>query len=139
MNKKVKLFITILLVMVLAGIIAYPKIKPVFASKSKGPAKGGGMIRQSQQILNVSGFIINPTQVSELIVNNGTLKPDEEVELAFETSGKIIKIYFTEGTRVKKGDLLAKINDLPLQAQLQKLQAAEEASSGKRIPAAKSS
>jgi membrane fusion protein (multidrug efflux system) len=60
--------------------------------------------------------------MSELIKSTGIIKPDEEVDLSFETSGKIIKINFTEGTRVKKGDLLAKINDLPLQAQLEKLQ-----------------
>ncbi len=51
------------------------------------------------------------------------MRPDEEVDLSFETSGKIVQINFTEGTRVKKGDLLAKVNDLPLQAQLEKLEA----------------
>jgi membrane fusion protein (multidrug efflux system) len=51
------------------------------------------------------------------------LLPDEEVELSFETSGKVVAIYFQEGTRVKKGELLSKINDKPLQAQLLKLQA----------------
>jgi membrane fusion protein, multidrug efflux system len=78
---------------------------------------------QSRQILNVIGLLINPSQMSELIISTGSLKADEEVDLSFETSGKIIRINFTEGTRVKKGDLLAKINDKPLQAQLQKLQA----------------
>jgi len=34
-----------------------------------------------------------------------------------------VDIFFTEGRRVKKGELLAKINDRPLQAQLLKLQA----------------
>ena len=66
--------------------------------------------------------MVVPTSMSELIYSTGTLKPDEEVDLSFETSGKIVKINFTEGTRVKKGDLLAKINDLPLQAQLDKLE-----------------
>ena len=80
-------------------------------------------MRQVRQILNVSGLVINPTEMNEFINSTGTLRPDEEVELAFETSGKIIEINFTEGTRVKKGQLLAKINDKPLQAQLQKLQA----------------
>jgi len=61
--------------------------------------------------------------VSRSVISSGTLKPDEEVDLAFETSGKIVGINFTEGTRVKKGDLLAKINDKPLQAQLEKLEA----------------
>ena len=47
--------------------------------------------------------------------------PDEEVDLSFETSGKIIEINFEEGSQVKKGQLLAKVNDRPLQAQLQRL------------------
>jgi multidrug efflux pump subunit AcrA (membrane-fusion protein) len=43
------------------------------------------------------------------------------VDLAFESSGKITEINFEEGTFVKKGQLLAKVNDKPLQAQLQRL------------------
>ena len=46
----------------------------------------------------------------------------EEVNLSFETSGKITDIFFKEGTQVSKGDLLAKINDAPLQAELKKLE-----------------
>ena len=125
MKKRFTLITTILLIVVLAGIIFYPKIKPLFASKSNvpgrsGPGGGPGMM-QSRQLLNVSGFLIEPAQMSDPIVSTGTLRPDEEVEMSFETSGKIVGINFTEGPRVKKGDLLAKINDKPLQAQLQKL------------------
>ena len=53
--------------------------------------------------------------------HSGSLLPDEEVDLSFETSGKIIEINFEEGSFVKKGQLLAKVNDRPLQAQLQRL------------------
>ena len=123
MNKKLKLVLTIAIILVIAGIIAYPKVKPLLTAKSKGPGKGNAMMMPSRQILNVSGFLIKPAVVSELSINNGTLKPDEEVDLSFETSGKIVGINFVEGTRVKKGDLLAKINDKPLQAQFQKLEA----------------
>jgi len=70
-----------------------------------------------------SGYVLVPTEMSELLKTVGDLLPDEEVELSFETSGKIVDIFFEEGKRVKKGDLLAKINDRPLQAQLLKLQA----------------
>lgn len=122
MNKKLRLTITILLIIFLAGIVLYPKYKPFLTKKMKGNSIGQEPIRQGQQKLNAIGFIIVPTQMSELINSTGTLRPDEEVDLSFETSGKIVGINFTEGTRVKKGDLLAKINDLPLQAQLQKLQ-----------------
>ncbi|MBR4845466.1 MAG: efflux RND transporter periplasmic adaptor subunit, partial [Bacteroidaceae bacterium] len=43
--------------------------------------------------------------------------------LSFESSGKIIRIDFDEGSHVTKGQLLAKVNDGPLQAQLKKLEA----------------
>lgn len=129
MNKRLRIIITILLILVIAVIIAYPKVMPLLGSmkispspSGKGaPAGPGGGMMQSRQILNVSGFLIRPAQMSEMINSTGTLRPDEEVELSFETSGKIVKINFTEGTRVKKGYLLAKINDRPLQAQLEKL------------------
>ncbi len=129
MNKRLRIIITILLILVIAVIIAYPKVMPLLVSKKTSPpaagkgapaGQGGGMM-QSRQLLNVSGFLIQPTQMSEIINSIATLRPDEEVELSFETSGKIVKINFTEGTRVKKGYLLAKINDKPLQAQLEKL------------------
>jgi len=125
-KKLFRISTTIILILVLLGIIFYPKIKPVFTSDSGSetaqPARSQGMGRGGQPLL-ASGYIIVPTQMNELIYSTGSLIPDEEVELSFETSGKVVGIFFKEGTRVKKGELLAKINDRPLQAQLLKLQA----------------
>ena len=125
MKSRFRIGFTIFTFVFLVAIIAYPKIRPLFTSKLGGDQTAGGpaMRPGGQQILNVSGFLIVPAQLNEMINSSGTLLPDEEVDLSFETSGKIIGINFTEGTRVKKGDLLAKINDRPLQAQLLKLQA----------------
>ena len=123
MNKKLRLIITILLITFLAGIVLYPKYKPFLVNKMKGKGIAGEPLRQAQQKLNAMGYVIIPTHLSELINQSGTLRPDEEVDLTFETSGKIVQINLTEGTRVKKGDLLAKVNDKPLQAQLEKLEA----------------
>jgi membrane fusion protein (multidrug efflux system) len=122
MNKKIRVTITILLILFISGIVLYPKYKPLLAKKITGRGISQEPIRQGQQKLNAMGYLIIPTHLSELINSTGTLRPDEEVDLSFETSGKIVGINFTEGTRVKKGDLLAKINDRPLQAQLAKLQ-----------------
>jgi membrane fusion protein (multidrug efflux system) len=121
MNKKLRVTITILIILLIAGMIFYPKIKPFIVSKMKKEITSGAPMRQTQQKLNASGYVIVPTQLSELVNSTGTLRPDEEVDLSFETSGKIVNINFKEGTRVRKGDLLAKINDRPLQAQLQRL------------------
>jgi membrane fusion protein (multidrug efflux system) len=121
MNKKLKITITVILILFIAGLVFYPKYKPLLIAEF-GPKNVQAPLRQAQQKLNTSGYIIVPTHMSESIVSSGTIRPDEETDLSFETSGKLVGINFVEGTRVKKGDLLAKINDKPLQAQLQKLQ-----------------
>src|SRR5665647_395665 len=123
MNKKLRTTITFLLIIFLARIVLYPKYKPFLVNKMKGKGIAGEPLRQAQQKLNAMGYVIIPTHLSELINQSGTLRPDEEVDLTFETSGKIVQINLTEGTRVRKGDLLAKVNDRPLQAQLEKLEA----------------
>lgn len=138
--KRRRTIITLLLILIVAFIIFLPKLKPVFASKPEGPAAaapgrgpqggGGGAGRQA---LPVSGFLIQPAKLTEMINSNATLRADEEVDLSFETSGKLISINFQEGTRVKKGDLLAKINDKPLQAQLEKLLAQQKLSEAKEF------
>jgi membrane fusion protein (multidrug efflux system) len=133
MKKGLRITVTIIIIVFIAGIILYPKFKPLLASKLKKQVPMGAPLRQQQQKLNASGYIIVPTHMSELINATGTLRPDEEVDLAFETSGKIIKINFIEGTRVKKGELLAKINDRPLQAQLEKLLAQRKLSEEKEF------
>ena len=126
MRKVFKTTITIIIVTLLLGIILYPKFKKSGSTTAQAPtARQGG-----QQRLNATGFLINPVFLSEIIRANGTLLPDEEVDLSFETSGKIVGIYFTEGSRVIKGDLLAKINDQPQQAQLQRLEASLRLSEG---------
>ncbi|MBR2638044.1 MAG: efflux RND transporter periplasmic adaptor subunit [Bacteroidaceae bacterium] len=77
--------------------------------------------KQSRE-LNVKAIITKQTSMSDDFFVSGSIIPDEEVNLTFETSGKITEILFEEGTYVAKGDLLAKINDEPLQAELRKLE-----------------
>lgn len=133
MNRSLKITLIVLIILLIAGTIAYPKLKPFLSSILRKQEAGPGPNRQMQQKLLVSGYIIKPTQMSELIKTSGTLRPDEEVDLAFETSGKIVSINFKEGTRVSKGDLLAKINDKPLQAQLEKLLAQQKLAEAKEF------
>jgi len=76
---------------------------------------------KGKKALNINAVIVRPQVLTDEIPIIGSLIPDEEVNLSFETSGKITEINFEEGTPVKKGQLLAKVNDRPLQAQLQRL------------------
>lgn len=81
------------------------------------------VVTGQKKILNVNGLVLRPQTFTDAISVIGNLLPDEEVDLSFETSGKIVEINFREGTPVRKGDLLAKVNDRPLQAQLSRYEA----------------
>ncbi len=70
--------------------------------------------------LAVSTYEVRPARFSEVISATGTLRADEGVELQAEASGKVIAINFREGSKVRKGDLLLKLNDAPLQAGLER-------------------
>ncbi len=67
--------------------------------------------------LPVSAIVIKPETIAHRVLATGTVLANEEVDLRSEASGKIERIFFSEGSRVKKGDVLLKINDSELQAQ----------------------
>ena len=121
MSKKLRWAIIILIAVRIVGGFVYSQIP-----KTNKDLEAADKIMQSapanRRVLNVNAKVISPQVLTDEIYINGNLVPDEEVNLSFETSGKIIKIYFDEGGYVKKGQLLAKVNDRPLQAQLQKLE-----------------
>ena len=119
MNKYIKWGIVAIIVAVLAvlGIRTFtPKVNDEIKEK---PVETKG--KQSRD-LNVKAVVLSATSISDEFFVSGSIIPDEEVNLSFETSGKITDIFFKEGTQVSKGDLLAKINDAPLQAELKKLE-----------------
>ena len=121
MNKKTKWGIIIL---VGAGIIGggiYSQLPKKNDELTAADKVMSGNKKKGRQILNVNAKVIKPQSLTDEFTTTGVLLPDEEVDLSFETSGKIVEINFEEGTSVKKGQLLAKVNDRQLQAQLQRL------------------
>ncbi len=121
MNKKKKWIITAIILVVFCaalGIYNY--------YSGQGSASEEEIVRTSSRpktTLNVNGIVIRPQALTDGITTVGNLLPDEEVDLSFETSGKIVAINFQEGAAVRKGELLAKVNDRPLQAQLKRYEA----------------
>ncbi len=65
--------------------------------------------------------VIAPRDFDVLVFATGSLVANQEVALTTEASGKIIQLNLQEGERVNKGQLLLKLNDADLQAQLNKL------------------
>lgn len=77
----------------------------------------------------VSMILLKPGEVENKILSTGTLMANEEVELRCEIPGRIRTIFFEEGSSVKEGALLIKIEDQELQAQLKKLLVEEQEAS----------
>lgn len=64
--------------------------------------------------------------ISELITSTGTLEALETVEVGTQVSGIIERIFVDYNSNVKKGQLLAKIDETPLLAQMEQSQASVE-------------
>jgi membrane fusion protein (multidrug efflux system) len=74
----------------------------------------------------VDAVIIKTQPLENKIYTTGTLLANEEVELRPEIAGRVTGVYFAEGSRVKKGQLLIKINDRELKAELEGKRLAEK-------------
>ena len=122
MKKSTKYTLIAAIILLIAGMAFYPMLRKKMAKDDKMPAMQGGGAGGGRSELVVSAAVLKPQTLDDIFRMKGVLLPDEEVDLSFETSGKITRIYFKEGTYVQKGALLAKVNDAPLQAELQKLE-----------------
>ncbi|OGU31855.1 MAG: hypothetical protein A2X67_04645 [Ignavibacteria bacterium GWA2_55_11] len=93
-------------------------------TSSPEPQRGGGGSRPADRgaamRLPVDGIVLQPQVLDNKVYSTGNIMAAEEVELRSEVSGKITQISFREGSHVAKGDLLVKINDSELRAQLQR-------------------
>lgn len=120
MDKRVKWGIVIAIAAGLAGLGIYQ-----FTPHENEELKAANELPKEnrQRTLRVNAQVIKPHLLTDEILVTGRLVPDEEVNLSFEASGKITDIFFTEGMPVKRGELLAKVNDSQLQAQLKRLEA----------------
>jgi membrane fusion protein (multidrug efflux system) len=114
MNKKIKILIIVISSVLVIFLLALPKLN---SGKSNTENNNAG-----NQKLSVTALIINSETLQDIIKSSGSVMANEEVELKSETAGKILNIYFKEGSAVNKGDLLVKINDSELQAQLSRAQ-----------------
>mgnify|MGYP000943561343 FL=1 len=92
MTKSVKCSLTAAIVVFIAALAFYPDIKRKFqGSKDEipmSPSKGGGR----NQVLNVNAEVVKFQTLTDKIMSTGSVIPDEEVNLSFESSGKITSI-----------------------------------------------
>jgi membrane fusion protein, multidrug efflux system len=94
--------------------LAAPKLISSASDAAAGPAANG-----APEAVVVAAYVVSPQPVADVVETTGTLRANEEVELVAEATGRITRVLFDEGSEVRAGQLLVKINDADLQAQRQ--------------------
>ena len=109
---KLKHIIYTLLIVGFGAFIAYR----ITSNKSKnGDSKGK---EGKNKVTTVTGIIIKTQTFDNNLSLSGSIEANEQVEIRSEISGIVEGIYFKEGSNVSKGQLLFKVNDVELRAQL---------------------
>ncbi|MCB9170564.1 MAG: efflux RND transporter periplasmic adaptor subunit [Flavobacteriales bacterium] len=107
----------VLLLLAIVGVAVIIGVNKCGGEKQAQGGPGGPMIAA-----HVYGLVVKPRPLDDRINTTGTLLANNSVEVRNETAGRLVHLGFEEGRRVNKGDLLIKIYDDDLQAQLRKLQ-----------------
>lgn len=109
---KVKYIVISILAIALGGMIIYRITKNKSENEKEGDKKG------KKPPVTVSGVVVKPQDFSNTISLSGSIDANEQIEIHSEVSGIVESISFTEGTQVSKGQVLLKVNDVELRAQL---------------------
>jgi membrane fusion protein (multidrug efflux system) len=108
---KIKTLVYSLLLIGLVGLIGYRITKN---SDAKGPKDK----EKEKQPITVSGTVVHLQTFDNNLALSGSIEANEQVEIRSEVSGIVKNIYFQEGSNVTKGQVLFKVNDIELKAQL---------------------
>jgi membrane fusion protein (multidrug efflux system) len=109
---KVKNLVYALLIIVLGGFIAYR----VVSNKNKNDeSKKFG---DKDTPTTVTGIVVKTATFDNNLSLSGSIEANEQIEIRSEVSGIVEGIYFNEGSFVNKGQVLFKVNDIELKAQL---------------------
>lgn len=109
---KIKTISITLISLALLGLIGY-RITKNSAESEKNDKKG-----DKKPPLTVTAIVVSSKDFSNAISLSGSIEANENVEIRSEVSGIVEKISFSEGTQVSKGQVLLKVNDIELRAQL---------------------
>ena len=115
---------TILIILLVLGA-AYGGYR-LLSGSLRGPASSQAAAtapaRGAAGTLVAEGFRVSGATVTQMISTVGTLVPRESVVLVSELPRRLVSINFEEGAAVAKGDLLFKLDDSDLQADLQAME-----------------
>ncbi len=108
---KLKHIIYTVIILGIGGLIAY-RISSNKESQDKN-AKGPG-----KKETVVSGIVAQKSEFADNLTLSGSLEANEQILVRSEVSGIVEQIFFNEGSQVSQGQVLFKVNDVELRANL---------------------
>jgi len=81
----------------------------------------GMLDKKSKLAVNEKGLVTEKAETVEVVTGSGTIKSSSKFEVTPVVIGKITKVYFKEGDKVKKRDLMFEIDSAGAQANVDKL------------------
>lgn len=112
----IRMIVMLLLVaLVFGGIYGFQQFRNQMIAKA---IRGGGIPPQA-----VSTTVVENSDWQPKVEVIGSLQAAQATDLATEVNGLITQIHFKSGEHAKAGEVLLKLNDAPLKAQLAQLQA----------------
>lgn len=114
---KLKNIVYLILALSFTAAIIYRINKNLKMNAAPGN-KPGGKNGAGMPPTKVNGMVLSSEEFVSSLTVSGSIEANEEVQIRSEVSGLVKGIYFQEGSTVNQGQLLVKINDTELQAQL---------------------
>jgi membrane fusion protein (multidrug efflux system) len=110
--------VTIISIVALLAVVAYIVISPDKQNTTQIQAPAA-----SNKGIAAEVYIVRDTTIQEYLDVLGSLVANEQVQIVSESAKRLVKVNFREGANVTKGQLLFKLDDADLKAQLKKLHA----------------
>lgn len=116
---KIKHLVYAILILGIGGMIAYRVANNKKAESENGKGQG------NKKPAKVNGIVVQPQNFADNLSLSGSIEANEQIDVRSEVSGIVESINFNEGTMVAKGQVLFKVNDIELRAQLAQAQTAQ--------------
>lgn len=120
---KIKNLVLLAIVLIIGSLIVF-RILQNQKLKAQSNDKQG-----KRPPMTVKARVIQSENYTQTLSLSGTIEPNEQVEIHSEIAGIVEKIFFKEGTFVKKGQALLQINNDDLKAKLAEAVAKEKLAS----------
>lgn len=104
------------LIVLAVGVLLAIRLWPDLGKPSSAEAEP-----DAEPILRVATHVVTPEVLVERFATTGTIRANEQVEVVSEISGKVVEIFFEEGSGVREGQMLVQIDDAGLQAERERI------------------